>query len=60
MKKKLEKRFTKNPNTVESYACNGCYCSGCNYPFCSGDWQYYADINSTQKFVASREGTKYS
>lgn len=51
--KKLERRFKKQRNTVETYVCCGCPAGGvcCPCAYCAATWysQHVADTNRTMQ-----------
>lgn len=53
--KKLEKRFVKQPNTVEAYACM-CSCSCTCDAYCSAAWEVQQEANYTSNSSAGMRG----
>lgn len=49
MKKVLRKRFTKNPNTIEAYACLSARCS-CNPAYCAATWSSMVEPLSSREY----------
>lgn len=50
--KTLRKRFVKNPNTVEAYACTSATCD-CNPAYCAATWE--SQIDPTRNRVSANE-----